>query len=173
MTKEHRTERVRQARAGACAVRRYDLRYARTRPSIVHQRRVRLPRSKLCSNATGTVPFSLYGSAFVTSIDARPAFKMNVSQISLPPQPDLHRISKEALEKDADVCIASSRFDISYTRSPVQFLALKLLNKRSRLRLSPEPIHLGPFPSKGRLFVISNACRWFSAAISNADGTYC
>ncbi|KAI0648862.1 hypothetical protein C8Q79DRAFT_1064942 [Trametes meyenii] len=79
---------------------------------------------------------------------------MNVNQLQHPPQPQLQRLSREASEKDAD------------------FLALRLLNKRSRLRLSPEPLDLDALPGKGRLFTVANRVGWFAAATRNTDGAY-
>ncbi|KAI9001521.1 hypothetical protein BD414DRAFT_432167 [Trametes punicea] len=79
---------------------------------------------------------------------------MNVSQLQLPPQPQLQRVSREASEKDAD------------------FLALRLLNKRSRLRLSPQPLDLDALPGKGRLFAVANHAGWFAAATRQSDGSH-
>ncbi|KAI0774968.1 hypothetical protein BD413DRAFT_290325 [Trametes elegans] len=79
---------------------------------------------------------------------------MNVNQLQPPPHPQLQRLSREASEKDAD------------------FLALRLLNKRSRLRLSPQPLDLDSLPGKGRLFAVANRAGWFAAATRNTDGSY-
>ncbi|TFK82700.1 hypothetical protein K466DRAFT_666322 [Polyporus arcularius HHB13444] len=79
---------------------------------------------------------------------------MNVNQLQSPPQPHLQRFSKEGTDKDAD------------------FLALRLLNKRSRLRLSPESVDLDALPAKGRLFAVNNTRGWFAAATRNADGSH-
>ncbi|KAI0350061.1 hypothetical protein OH77DRAFT_1514617 [Trametes cingulata] len=79
---------------------------------------------------------------------------MNVSQLQPLPQPHLQRLSREATERDAD------------------FLALRLLNKRSRLRLSPQPLDLDALPGRGRLFAVANRAAWFAAAIRNPDSSY-
>ncbi|RPD60964.1 hypothetical protein L226DRAFT_612704 [Lentinus tigrinus ALCF2SS1-7] len=79
---------------------------------------------------------------------------MNVNQLQSPPQPQLQRFSKDGSDKDAD------------------FLALRLLNKRSRLRLSPESVQLDAIPGKGRLFAVNNTRGWFAAATRNTDGSH-
>ncbi|KAI1797485.1 hypothetical protein LXA43DRAFT_417538 [Ganoderma leucocontextum] len=79
---------------------------------------------------------------------------MNVNQLQLPPQPQLQRFSKDAPQKDAD------------------FLSLKLLNRRSRLRLSPEPIPLDDLPPTARLFAVANSKPWFAAAVRTQDTSY-
>ncbi|PIL29894.1 transporter [Ganoderma sinense ZZ0214-1] len=79
---------------------------------------------------------------------------MNVNQIQPPPQPQLQTFSKDASQKDAD------------------FLSLKLLNRRSRLRLSPEPIPLDDLPPTTRLFAVANSRRWFAAAVRASDASY-
>ncbi|KAI0366339.1 hypothetical protein BV20DRAFT_972063 [Pilatotrama ljubarskyi] len=79
---------------------------------------------------------------------------MNVTQLQPPPQPQLQRLSRDANEKEAD------------------FLALRLLNKRARLRLSPQPLDLDALPGKGRLFAVANRAGWFAAATRNSDGSY-
>ncbi|OBZ72331.1 hypothetical protein A0H81_07501 [Grifola frondosa] len=63
----------------------------------------------------------------------------------------VQRISREASVKDAD------------------FLALRLLNKRGRLRLSPEPIELDVLPGRGPLFAVANSKGWFVAAIVDSN----
>ncbi|OSC99961.1 hypothetical protein PYCCODRAFT_746796 [Trametes coccinea BRFM310] len=79
---------------------------------------------------------------------------MNVNQLQPPPQPQLQRVSREASEKEAD------------------FLALRLLNKRSRLRLSPQALDLDALPGKGRLFAAANRAGWFAAATRQSDNSY-
>ncbi|KAL1949793.1 hypothetical protein VTO73DRAFT_8674 [Trametes versicolor] len=79
---------------------------------------------------------------------------MNVNQLHPQPPPQLQRTSTEASEKEAD------------------FLALRLLNKRSRLRLSPQPLDLDVLPAKARIFAVANRAGWCAAAIRNADGSY-
>ncbi|KAI9566884.1 hypothetical protein HD554DRAFT_1073297 [Boletus coccyginus] len=76
----------------------------------------------------------------------------NVSQLQpvLPPQ--VQTSSSEASEKDAD------------------FLALRLLNRRARLRLSPAPLDLTSFPGKANLFATANSKGWFAAVTRDASG---
>jgi hypothetical protein len=50
-----------------------------------------------------------------------------------------------------------------------QFLSLRLLNKRSRVRLSPENFNLDSLPGKGHLFVVANSKGWFVAATRLAE----
>ncbi|KAH9848407.1 hypothetical protein C2E23DRAFT_889067 [Lenzites betulinus] len=79
---------------------------------------------------------------------------MNVNRLQPAPHPQLQRTSREASENEAE------------------FLALRLLNKRSRLRLSPQPIDLDALPGRPRLFAVANRAGWFAAAIRNTDGTH-
>lgn len=100
---------------------------------------------------------------------------MNVNQLQPPPPPQLQRFSKEESDKDADVCglLAFYRTPLTAHTVPLlQFLALRLLNKRSRLRLSPQPVELDAIPGKGRLFAVSNTRGWFVAATRNVDGSH-
>lgn len=46
----------------------------------------------------------------------------------------------------------------------LQFLALRLLNKRSRVKLSPDSLKLDPLPGKGVLFATANSIGYFAAA---------
>ncbi|KAM5544595.1 hypothetical protein V8D89_001493 [Ganoderma adspersum] len=79
---------------------------------------------------------------------------MNVNQLQPPPRPQLQTFSKDAPQKDAD------------------FLSLRLLNRRSRLRLSPEPVPLDDLPPTARLFAVANSKRWFAAAVRTSDASY-
>ncbi|KAF8442199.1 hypothetical protein L210DRAFT_3199384 [Boletus edulis BED1] len=76
----------------------------------------------------------------------------NVSQLQPALAPHVQTSSSEASEKDAD------------------FLALRLLNKRARLRLSPAPLDLTSFPGKASLFATVNSKGWFAAVIRDASG---
>ncbi|KIJ66805.1 hypothetical protein HYDPIDRAFT_186428 [Hydnomerulius pinastri MD-312] len=76
----------------------------------------------------------------------------NVSQLQPAVIPQVQRSSTEPAEKDAD------------------FLALRLLNKRARVRLSPEPIDLSPIPGKACLFAVANSKGWFTAITRDASG---
>ncbi|KAG8212928.1 hypothetical protein J3R82DRAFT_11286 [Butyriboletus roseoflavus] len=76
----------------------------------------------------------------------------NVSQLQPALTPKVQTNSTEAPEKDAN------------------FLALRLINKRARLRLSPEPLDLALFPGKATLFAIVNSKGWFAAVTRDASG---
>ena len=100
---------------------------------------------------------------------------MNVNQLQSPPPPQLQRFSKEGSDKDADVCVSLAFYKTpssAHTAPFLQFLALRLLNKRSRLRLSPQPVELDAIPGKGRLFAVNNTRGWFVAATRNVDGSH-
>ncbi|CCM04682.1 uncharacterized protein FIBRA_06868 [Fibroporia radiculosa] len=81
---------------------------------------------------------------------------MNVTQLQSPPPLPSHmqRVSKEASEKNAD------------------FLVLRLLNKRARVRLSPQPLDLDALPGQGRLFAVANSKGCFAATVRGANGSY-
>ncbi|KAI6117162.1 hypothetical protein EDD16DRAFT_1018720 [Pisolithus croceorrhizus] len=76
----------------------------------------------------------------------------NVSTLQTSVVPRVQRTSSEPAEKDA------------------QFLALRLLNKRTRVRLSPESIDLSAVPGKLSLFAVANARGWFVAVTRDASG---
>ncbi|KAI0784456.1 hypothetical protein C8Q75DRAFT_736064 [Abortiporus biennis] len=78
---------------------------------------------------------------------------MNLSQLQGLPPSQVKRINKDADEKEAD------------------FLALRLLNKRARVRLSKEPINLDALPGRGNLFATGNHVGYF-AAVTTSSGTY-
>lgn len=82
------------------------------------------------------------------------------------------RVSKEGEDKEADVSFLSSSFPKSKLNL-AQFLALRLLNKRARVRLSPEAISLDSLPGKGALFAVANHAGLFAAAVRSSDGTHC
>lgn len=94
----------------------------------------------------------------------------NVSQLQPALTPQVLTSSSQAPEKDADVCLWNTLPPISVSDSNLQFLALRLVNKRARLRLSPEPLDLASFPGKASLFAIVNSKGWFAAVIRDASG---
>ncbi|TDL16488.1 hypothetical protein BD410DRAFT_902018 [Rickenella mellea] len=70
---------------------------------------------------------------------------MNVNTLASPPHISTPRTHTDATEKDAE------------------FLSLRLLNKRIRIRLSPEPLNLGTVDGKCTWFAVSNTKGWFAA----------
>ncbi|KAI6000392.1 hypothetical protein F5J12DRAFT_845835, partial [Pisolithus orientalis] len=76
----------------------------------------------------------------------------NVSTLQASVVPRVQSTSSQPEEKDA------------------QSLALRLLNKRTRVRLSPDPIDLSAAPGKVSLFAVANARGWFVAATRDASG---
>ncbi|KAH9178382.1 hypothetical protein EDB89DRAFT_2239616 [Lactarius sanguifluus] len=50
------------------------------------------------------------------------------------------------------------------------FLSIRLVNKRTRVKLSPEPLDLSPIPNKGQLFVVAGTLGWFVAIIRSGTG---
>ncbi|KAF7967280.1 hypothetical protein HWV62_34989 [Athelia sp. TMB] len=76
---------------------------------------------------------------------------MNINDLEVPPPQQVQRVSVEATDKD------------------VNFLSLRLLNKRCRVRLSPESLDLQPIPGKCQLFSVANSKGWFVAAVRNAS----
>jgi nucleoporin NUP159 len=98
---------------------------------------------------------------------------MNVTRLQQPPlQSGSARPAIEAEDTTPDVrslisCDISQvvlRHDIS------QFLSIRLVNKRTRAKLSPEPLDLTPIPNKGQLFVVASALGWFVAIIRSNTG---
>ncbi|KAF8838595.1 hypothetical protein BDN67DRAFT_70954 [Paxillus ammoniavirescens] len=76
----------------------------------------------------------------------------NVSHLQPTVIPQVHRSSSEPTEKGAD------------------FLALRLLNRRARVRLSPEPLDLSLVPGKACLFATANSKGWFAAVTRDSSG---
>ncbi|KIK81178.1 hypothetical protein PAXRUDRAFT_833034 [Paxillus rubicundulus Ve08.2h10] len=76
----------------------------------------------------------------------------NVSQLQPTAIPQVHRSSTVPTEKGAD------------------FLALRLLNRRARVRLSSEPLDLSLVPGKACLFAIANSKGWFAAVTRDTSG---
>ncbi|KAI9512957.1 hypothetical protein F5148DRAFT_560372 [Russula earlei] len=79
---------------------------------------------------------------------------MNVTRLQQPPpiQPGSARPASEAQDSTPD------------------FLSIRLVNKRARAKLSPEPLDLTPIPNKGQLFVVAGSLGWFVAIISTDTG---
>lgn len=98
--------------------------------------------------------------------------RMNVSSLEVPPPQQVQRTSKEAPDKDADVRLFQSWL-VSVALILLQFLSLRLLNKRARVRLSPEPLDLQPIPGKAQWFSVANSRGWFAAAIRNSGSDIC
>lgn len=53
-----------------------------------------------------------------------------------------------------------------------KFFALRLLNKRGRVRLSEQPHKLENLPARGVLFATANSKGCFAAAICSASGQH-
>ncbi|KIP11058.1 hypothetical protein PHLGIDRAFT_125171 [Phlebiopsis gigantea 11061_1 CR5-6] len=79
---------------------------------------------------------------------------MNVNRLHAAAVPTIHRVVKDAEEKEAD------------------FLALRLLNKKARVRLSPSPLKLDALSGKGALFAIASETGCFAAATCDNDGRH-
>ncbi|GJE85590.1 hypothetical protein PsYK624_016690 [Phanerochaete sordida] len=79
---------------------------------------------------------------------------MNVARLRAPTASSVQRVVKEGEDKDAD------------------FLALRLLNKKSRVKLSPDSLKLDPLPGKGVLFATANSIGCFAAATCTATGEH-
>ncbi|KAL5503904.1 hypothetical protein ACEPAH_7975 [Sanghuangporus vaninii] len=77
---------------------------------------------------------------------------MNISTIQPPPLPEVTWTTGNAQEKDAD------------------FLKLRLLNKRTRARISRHPLDLKVHEGKGAYLVVSNLKGWFAAIARNVQG---
>ncbi|KAA1467361.1 hypothetical protein DENSPDRAFT_238123 [Dentipellis sp. KUC8613] len=78
---------------------------------------------------------------------------MIVTQLQTPPPAQVQRVALEAEDSTPD------------------FLSIKLVNKRARVKLSPRPVDLAPIPSKAQLFTIANGKGWFAAVVHNLDGS--
>ncbi|KAG2364542.1 hypothetical protein BDR07DRAFT_1401153 [Suillus spraguei] len=75
----------------------------------------------------------------------------NISQIQPTVPPPVQTTSSEPGEKDAD------------------FLVLRQLNKRARVRLSKEPINLSAIPGRASLFAVANSRGWFAAVARDSN----
>jgi hypothetical protein len=71
------------------------------------------------------------------------------------------------------MCVHIAPFNHFIILNHIQFLSLRLLNKRTRVRLSPEPLDLQPLPGRGQLFAVANLKGWFVAAIRHAGSDIC
>ncbi|KAJ3556615.1 hypothetical protein NM688_g1925 [Phlebia brevispora] len=79
----------------------------------------------------------------------------NISQLQPQPPSQVQRSSKDGQDKAADA-----------------FLALRLLNKKARVRLSAEPVKLDPIPGRATLFAVANASGSYAAITCNSAGEY-
>ncbi|KAG1781790.1 hypothetical protein EV702DRAFT_607413 [Suillus placidus] len=75
----------------------------------------------------------------------------NISQIQPTVPPPVQTTSSEPGEKDAN------------------FLVLRQLNKRARVRLSQESINLSPIPGRASLFAVANSRGWFAAVARDSN----
>jgi nucleoporin NUP159 len=97
---------------------------------------------------------------------------MNVTRLQQPPQSGSARTAIEADDVTPDVRYLIScgiSWSCSHTNIS-QFLSIRLVNKRTRARLSPEPLDLTPIPNKGQLFIVASALGWFVAIIRSNTG---
>ncbi len=98
---------------------------------------------------------------------------MNVTRLQQPPlQSGSARSSLEAEETTPDVRSFAScwPFIVILRHHMPQFLSIRLVNKRTRAKLSPEPLDLAPIPNKGQLFVVASVLGWFVAIIRSNTG---
>src|SRR6267142_3957215 len=98
---------------------------------------------------------------------------MNVTRLQQPPlQTGSARSALEAEEITPDVrSFTSWKPFVCYSQTPfIQFLSIRLVNKRTRAKLSPEPLDLTPIPNKGQLFVVASVLGWFVAIIRSNTG---
>ncbi|KAI0701221.1 hypothetical protein BC835DRAFT_1411616 [Cytidiella melzeri] len=79
---------------------------------------------------------------------------MNMSQLQIPPSAPVQRVLKEAEDKEAD------------------FLALRLLNKQARVRLSDVPLQLESLPSRPVLFAAASQAGFFAAISRSSTGAH-
>ena len=98
---------------------------------------------------------------------------MNVTRLQQPPlQSGSARSALEAEEITPDVrSFTLWQPSVCYSQTPyIQFLSIRLVNKRKRVKLSPEPLDLTPIPNKGQLFVVASVLGWFVAIIRSNTG---
>ncbi|KAH9931960.1 uncharacterized protein B0H18DRAFT_988905 [Fomitopsis serialis] len=80
---------------------------------------------------------------------------MNVAQLQPPALPQVsERVVRDAGDTEAD------------------FLALRLLNKRARVRVSPEQLDLDALPGQARLFALANSKGCFAAVARDASSNW-
>jgi nucleoporin NUP159 len=95
---------------------------------------------------------------------------MNVTQLQQPPpQSGPARFASEAEDITPDLSGLPMAWNC-YTYSPIAVLDDKFVNKRTRSKLSPEPLNLAPIPNKAQLFVVVSTLGWFAA--STGLGTF-
>lgn len=94
----------------------------------------------------------------------------NINPLQPQPPSQVQRVSKDGQDKDANVRTLVSISCIILTLGSLQFLALRLLNKRARVRLSSNSIKLDSIPGRGVLFAVANSSGLFVAATCDATG---
>ncbi|KZT29964.1 hypothetical protein NEOLEDRAFT_1127876 [Neolentinus lepideus HHB14362 ss-1] len=80
---------------------------------------------------------------------------MNVWPIRPQPKLEATALVKDSSEKDAS-----------------NFLSFRLLNKRARVRISPEGHDLKPLPGKAQFLVVANSKGWFAAVVRTSSGEH-
>jgi nucleoporin NUP159 len=94
---------------------------------------------------------------------------MNVTRLQQPPlQSNPSRSVSHAEDITPDVRRLVVTFSLCTYSS--QFLSIRLVNKRTRVRLSQEPLDLTSFPNKGQLFVVASTLGWFVAIVRSSTG---
>lgn len=68
------------------------------------------------------------------------------------------------------MCVVFLWLGIVILRYLSQLWSIRLVNKRTRAKLSPEPLDLTPIPNKGQLFVVASTLGWFVAIIRSSTG---
>lgn len=96
---------------------------------------------------------------------------MNVCQLPNFPQVQVSRTEAEADETTPEVCRISARCPrCTNCRSVLQFLSIKLVNNKARIRISSSIIPLDTLPSRAQLFTSSNTRGWFFAITYGGPG---
>ena len=96
---------------------------------------------------------------------------MNVTRLQQPPpQSSSTRSVSEAEDITPDVRCLAYHFVKVLTLPSFQFLSIRLVNKRTRVKLSPEPLDLSSVPNKGQLFVVAGTLGWFVAIVRSSTG---
>lgn len=97
---------------------------------------------------------------------------MSISNIQPSGLPTYSWTTADTGDKECDVGSICETFGTGSNIIIFQFLNLRLLNKRSRARLSPKPLDLSVFETKGNYFVVSNLKGWFAAITLDAGGRH-
>ena len=95
-----------------------------------------------------------------------------MARLHAPTAPSVQRVVKDAEDKDADVRTRLHANQHARLNLAPQFLALRLLNKRSRVKLSPDSLKLDSLPGKGVLFATANSIGYFAAATCTATNEH-